>query len=79
MIAGHAAEALAAVGMQVLVALKRGQLAVLEVSEGALTQTATVTLDSEVSCLDITPLGASLSDLFSQSRHTVKPGYKHTR
>lgn len=47
----------AANSTQVLVALKQGQLVVLAVSEGALEQAATVTLDSEVSCLDITPLG----------------------
>lgn len=44
---------------QVLVALKRAQVVVLAVAESSLKQIATITLDSEVSCLDLTPLGSN--------------------
>lgn len=43
---------------QVLLALERGVLVLLRIQQGALTEEARVTLDSEISCLDVSPMGA---------------------
>ncbi len=41
-----------------LLALERGVLVLLRIQQGALTEEARVTLDSEISCLDVSPTGA---------------------
>ena len=43
---------------QVVVATGGGRVAYIEVGDHVLTQTANVELDAEVSCLDISPIGA---------------------
>ncbi len=44
-------------GVQVLLALEQGALVVLAIEDGALTEGARLKLDSEISCVDLSPIG----------------------
>lgn len=48
---------------QALLAVGDGDLVALSLADGKATETAHIKLDSEIACLDLTPLGASASSL----------------